>query len=224
MISGPAMAVRIVLFFFLLLQWAPHRLSPPKFGMGPAKLPLRKPPPKKKFGLAAGFLFFPVVEHCKACRFRQQNQCSSKRDWRCNKHKMVSWIKMTCHKTGDSVKISDIHLYVRVDWTGVHADKRSRRKAILLSGLYVPLQLNFSLLVLQVFPPTPCFKNSKVKPTDSEKLADNVLIPSETKPTSWCPVMEGIFNLLIGTFACIKCELIYNVVITQMITFKTLKR
>lgn len=46
----------------------------------------------------------------------------------------------------------------------------------------------------QVFPPSPCFRNSKVKPSsDNEKLADNVLVPSETKNTCWCPSMEGNF-------------------------------
>jgi len=47
----------------------------------------------------------------------------------------------------------------------------------------------------EVFPPSPCFRNSKVKPSsDNEKLADNVLVPSETKNTRWCPSMEVVLQ------------------------------
>ncbi|KAJ7384542.1 Nucleolar protein 6 [Desmophyllum pertusum] len=47
----------------------------------------------------------------------------------------------------------------------------------------------------EVFPPSPCFKNSKVKPQiGDEKLADNVLLPSEIKNTSWCPAMEVVLQ------------------------------
>ncbi|XP_078367178.1 nucleolar protein 6-like isoform X2 [Oculina patagonica] len=47
----------------------------------------------------------------------------------------------------------------------------------------------------EVFPPSPCFKNSKVKPQiTNEKLADNVLLPSEIKNTSWCPAMEVVLQ------------------------------
>lgn len=47
----------------------------------------------------------------------------------------------------------------------------------------------------EVFPPKACFKNSKVKPQPGgENLADNVLLPSELKNTTWCPAMEVILQ------------------------------
>ncbi|CAH3109711.1 unnamed protein product [Porites lobata] len=47
----------------------------------------------------------------------------------------------------------------------------------------------------EVIPPIPCFKNSKIKPfADERKLADNVLVPSETKNNCWCPAIEVVLQ------------------------------
>ncbi|XP_067056195.1 nucleolar protein 6-like [Acropora muricata] len=43
----------------------------------------------------------------------------------------------------------------------------------------------------EVFPPNPCFKNSKIKPSaDDSELPNNVLIPSEIRNTAWCPAFQ----------------------------------
>lgn len=47
----------------------------------------------------------------------------------------------------------------------------------------------------EVFPPKPCFKNSKVKPSSNNpNLADNVLLPSNTRNTGWCPALEVVLQ------------------------------